>query len=222
MAQQRIDKSSEAFKILQENLSSARDKDLSTDDVEKAIRGNKNLLKIYKEIEASLKKSTELYKQNRKSLEYINELNKNTFKVLKDDQVARKQINDLNRQNIKYLDETQNLVRESLKNDIDSSKIKDKINQLNNEIAKSERARFEQSDKIKESYEDVFHLIKKNENSFKLGTNGGITNLINEIKDLDTLGRTLFDKLSNAKNEIDKSEILAEISAIDQNFLPNL
>jgi hypothetical protein len=215
MAQNTVDNKSEAFKILQDNLSSSRGKDMSTDEVEKSIRGNKNLLKIYKEIEASLKKSGDLYKQNRKNLEYINELNQSSYKTLKEDQVARKQINDLNRQNIKYLDETQDLVRESLRNDIDSKKIKEKIQKLNNEIAKSERARFDQSDKIKESYKDVFDLIKSNKDNLKFGIGDSATKLISDLKRLETSSQKIFNQLATADNEADRTKYLKQLRAND-------
>jgi hypothetical protein len=216
MAQNTVDNNSEAFRILQDNLSSSRGKDMTTDEVEKSIRGNKNLLKIYKEIEASLKKSGDLYKQNRANLDYINKLNKDTFKTLKNDAVTRKQINDLNRQNIKYLDETQDLVRESLRNDIDSKKIKEKIQKLNNEMGKSERARLEQSEKIKDTYEDVYDLIKKNENNLKLGVGNNIGKLIKEIKDLDNAGRKAFEDLANAEDDKSKTKILNKIKRLDK------
>lgn len=217
MAQQRIDKSSEAFKILQENLSSARDKDLSTEDVEKAIRGNKNLLKIYKEIEASLKKSTELYKQNRKSLEYINELNRETFKNLKADTVTRKQLNDINRQNIKYLDTAQELTRESLRNDIDSVKIKEKIAQLNNAISRSEREKREESEKYNETFKDLTQFIERNSNKFSVGN--GATNYITEIQKLENSYRDAIDKMntSSTQKTISKYQNLAEQIKSEQN-----
>ena len=216
MAQSPIDNKSEAFRIIQDNMSSSRGRDVNADEVEKSIKGNKNLLKIYKEIEASLKKSGDLYAQNRKSLDYINKLNKDTFKTLKNDAVTRKQINDLNRQNIRYLDETQDLVRESLRNDIDSEKIKVKIGKLNNEIAKSERARVVQSEKVKDSYEDVFDLMKKNEKHFKLASGTNINTLIDEVKELDEAGREGFAKLSKATTAIEKATILKEIEKIDR------
>lgn len=217
MAQQRIDKSSEAFKILQENLSSARDKDLSTDDVEKAIRGNKNLLKIYKEIEASLKKSTELYKQNRKSLEQINELNRETFKNLKADTVTRKQLNDINRQNVKYLDTAQELTRDALKNDIDSVKIKEKIAQLNNAISRSEREKREESEKYNETFKDLTQFIERNSNKFSVGN--GATNYITEIQKLENSYRDAIDKMntSSTQKTISKYQNLAEQIKSEQN-----
>lgn len=216
MAQSGIDNKSEAFRIIQDNMSSSRGRDVTTNEVEKSIKGNKNLLKIYREIEASLKKSGELYKQNRASLDYINRLNKDTFKTLKNDAVTRKQINDLNRQNIRYLDETQDLVRESLRNDIDSEKIKVKINKLNNEIAKSERARVEQGVKVKDTYEDVFDLIKKNEKNFKLASGSNIYQIIDEIKDLDDAGRVAFEKLAKASTANEKATVLKEIEKLDR------
>lgn len=218
MAQQKIDKKSEAFNILQENLSSARDKDMSTDEVEKAIRGNKNLLKIYKEIEASLKKSTDLYRQNRKSLEQINELNRETFKNLKADTITRKQLNEINRQNIKYLDTAQELTRDALKNDIDSKKIKEKIITLNNAISRSDRERVEQSEKYNQTFKDLASFIERNGDKFRNGQSGA-TSYITEIRKLENSYRDAVDKMNSATTAktVSKYADMAEKIKSEQN-----
>lgn len=218
MAQQRIDKKSEAFTILQDNLSSARDKDMSADEVEKAIRGNKNLLKIYKEIEQSLKKSTDLYKQNRKSLEKINELNRETFKNLKADTITRKQLSEINRQNIKYLDTAQELTRDALRNDIDSKKIKEKIITLNNAIAKSDRERVEQSEKYNETFKDLASFIDRNSDKFRNGQQGA-TSFITEIQKLENSYRDAVDKMNSATTQktVSKYADMAEKIKSEQN-----
>jgi hypothetical protein len=220
MARQTIDKNSEAFKILQENISSARGREFDESATLKEIKGSERLYAIYKNIEKTLKETNKLYEKNRKTIDFINKSNEENFKNVKLDKITREAITAINRKNLKYLDDTQELTRESLRNDIDSKKIKEKIAEINKSINRTERERNVETDKYRKSFTELLDFVDKNSKSIKLPKTN-IESIILQIEKAEDVYRNHLKDLNNSTDDAtrDMYEILAEKAKSNQNKL---
>jgi len=209
----KVDTNSESFKILQENVSSARGKIISDADLTKELSSNKKLLEIYKEIEKTLKSSNQLYSKNRETVEFIYKLSNKHLLNQRLDKVTRQNINEINRSNLKYLEDSQNITRESLMNDLDSEKIKRKILDLNHKISQNEREKNNESDKYISKLSEFYEFVDRRGSEFGLDSDD-MDNFVNEISRTNKEYVEALKLLASTDDAVKKTEYQDAINKI--------
>lgn len=157
----------EALGALKDVLDSARNMNLSLDQVAKMIEGNQRLMKTYEQINKTLRDSTKLYGTQRNTLDSIVKYNREIFKLTKADETTRRKINDITNKNRQFLDDIAIITEQIVRNDVDSETIKKEINKLDSVRVKNSLELQNATSGLKTGLKDISKFLR-DPNNFDL------------------------------------------------------